>query len=134
MSWDVSIQRFNRVYTSVDQIPEDEQCLPLGSQTEVRAAISHVFGGTDWSDPTWGLYQCEAGSIEFNMGKKEPNDGFTLHVRASGHIIEPVLALCRAHGWQALDFSDGRFLEQSGDPSANLRVWGSYRDQILGKA
>ena len=134
MSWDVSIQRFNRVYTSVDQIPHDEQCLPLGSQAEVRATISQVFHGTDWSDPTWGLYQCAAGSIEFNMGKKEPNDGFALHVRASSQIVEPIIALCRAHEWQALDFSDGQFLEQSGDPSANLRAWASYRDQIIGKA
>ncbi|MBO9880696.1 hypothetical protein [Xanthomonas sp. D-109] len=134
MSWDVSIQRFNCVYTSVDQIPNDEQCLPLGSQAEIRAAISQVFIGTDWSDPTWGHYQCVAGSIEFNMGKTDPNDGFALHVRASSEIVEPIIALCRAHGWQALDFSDGRFLEQSSDPSANLRAWASYRDQIPGKA
>ncbi len=36
MSWDISIQRFNRVYTSLEQIPNDEQCVPLGSQAEVR--------------------------------------------------------------------------------------------------
>jgi len=134
MSWDISIQRFNRVYTSLEQIPNDEQCVPLGSQAEVRAAISQVFSGTDWSDPAWGVFQCAIGSVEFNMGKKEPSEGFALHVRASSQIVEPIIALCRAQGWQALDFSDGRFLEQSSDASASLEAWASYRDQILGKA
>ncbi len=115
MSWDISIQRFNRVYTSVEHIPNDEQCVPLGSQAEVRAAISQVFSGTDWSDPAWGIFQCAIGSVEFNMGKKEPSEGFALHVRASSQIVEPIIALCRAHA------PSGRIVVTT----QNLTSWGA---------
>ena len=54
MSWDITIQRFSRPYRSVEEIPDDERCLPLGSRRQVQAALSQAFPGTDWSDPAWG--------------------------------------------------------------------------------
>lgn len=134
MSWDVSVHRFSRVYTSITDIPNDEKCMPLGSQAEVRALISQVFPGTDWSEPSWGIYSCGGDSIEFNMGKAETNDGFMLHVRASDAVVSSIVVLCQKNSWQAIDASNGEFLEQSSDPAASLRAWSRYRDQILGKA
>ena len=138
MSWDVSVHRFSRVYTSIADIPGDEQCLPLGSRAEVRALISQVFPGTDWSDPSWGIYSFDGGSVEFNLGKAETTDGsmlhFMLHVRASDEIVASIVALCQKNNWQAIDTSTGGFLEQSSDPAAGLRAWSRYRGQILGKA
>ena len=111
MSRDVSVHRFGRVYASVGDIPGDEQCLPLGTQAEVRSAISRFFPGTDWREPAWGRYSSADGSIEFNMGEAEPSNGFMLHIRASGEVVASILALCQEHGWQAIDVSRVAFLE-----------------------
>ena len=134
MSWDVSIQRFSRAYSSVDEVPEDEKCLPLGTRAEIQSIISFAFPGTDWTDPAWGTYISPAGSIEFNMGNDEPNAGFMLHVRASDTVVAAIVNICTSNHWQAIDCSSGAFLEQSPDPTSGLNAWAEYRDQIIGKA
>lgn len=133
MSWDISIQRFSHVYASIGDIPDDECCVPLGSQADVRNAISKVFPGTDWSDSTWGNYAFSGGSVEFNMGKSEPNDGFMLHVRASQQVVPLIVTLCLENDWQALDGGSGEFLEQSSQPASGLEAWDAYREQVRGK-
>lgn len=134
MSWDISIQRFSRPYSSVEEIPGDETCLPLGTRAEVQSAISSAFPGTDWADPSWGIYDSPAGSIEFNMRNDDPSTGFMLHVRASATVVPIIVNLCIRHHWQALDYSSGTFLEQSPDSASGLDAWAEYRDQIIGKA
>jgi len=131
MSWDVSIQRLSRDYEKVEDIPNDEQCLPIGTIGEVQAAIQRYFPGTDWSDPAWGIYDSEIGSIEFNLGKEEPNRGFMMHVRANVEVVTPLVAMCLAERWQAIDCSSGDFLEKSAAPEASLEQWRAYRDQIV---
>jgi hypothetical protein len=42
MSWDVTVQRFSREYEVIEDIPETERGVPLGSRVEVQA----VFRGT----------------------------------------------------------------------------------------
>ena len=49
MSWDITVQRFGKEYASIAEIPDDEQCVILGSSEEVRAAI------TDFSQLSIGL-------------------------------------------------------------------------------
>ncbi|GLQ98676.1 hypothetical protein [Dyella mobilis] len=132
MSWDLSIQRFTKPYADASEIPQDERCLPLGSREGVQRAISEVFVGTDWTEPTWGIYGSVDGSIEFNMGESDPNEGFALHVRASTKVLPMIIELCHRHDWQALDWSSGEFLEQSENPGASLEAWLKYRDQIVG--
>lgn len=135
MSWDVTVQRFSRgEYSAIEDIPEDERCAPLGSRVEVQAVISKFFPGTDWSDPAWGNYESAEGSIEFNMGKDEPNTGFMMHVRGSSAVVPAMVAMCRQERWQALDCSNGAFLEKIGDPTAGLEQWAAYRNQIVGNA
>lgn len=133
MSWDVSVQRFSREYESVEEIPQDEKCEPLGSQATVRALVSQYFPGTDWTEPSWGIFDSPHGSIEFNMGKDEPSGGFMMHVRASPEIIGPMIEMCRAFKWQALDCSSGAFLEKSPNPETGLEQWTEYRNQIIGR-
>ncbi|HEY0662150.1 MAG TPA: hypothetical protein VGD21_12625 [Lysobacter sp.] len=132
MSWDVTIQRFSRRYDAVEEIPDDETCQPLGSRSEVQAAISRVFPDVDWSDPAWGICDAEWGSIEFNMGDSEPSTGFTLHVRASAAVVAMIVDLCVANDWQALDCTNGTFLETSPDPAVGLNASNRYRDQVVG--
>ena len=133
MSWDISVQRFGQTYAAVEEIPSDEKCLPLGSRSDVQAAISHIFPSTDWSDPAWGVFESPNGSIEFNLGTSEPNDGFMLHVRANDQIVPSIVELCHSNHWQALDCSSGEFLEQSTEPAAGLNSWSAYRNQVVGE-
>lgn len=133
MSWDVSLYRFTRQYRTIEEIPGDEQPLPLGSLAEVQAAVSGVFPGTDWSDSVWGVYDSEFGSIEFNVGKDDPVQSLGLHVRASDAIVGGILHLCERVGCQAIDLTDSTFLDQSEHPVAGLEKWREYRNQVVGK-
>jgi hypothetical protein len=131
VSWDISICKFSQSYESIDDIPEDEKPVPIGSLTAVRAAISRVFPSTDWSDPEWGVFEAPFGSIEFNLSSEDPVKSLMLHVRAGDEIVPPIVQLCREEGWQAVDGSEGAFLEQSPVPEAGLRSWRGFLDQIL---
>lgn len=131
MSWDVSVNRFSRHYASISDVPSDENPLPLGSQASVREAISIHFPGTDWSDPAWGRFECPFGSINFNMGSDEPTIGFMLHVRAAPDVVAPIIDMCNANGWHAIDCSSGHFMAESEESRASLKQWIAYRDQIL---
>ncbi|WP_439890803.1 hypothetical protein ACS7SF_16810 [Ralstonia sp. 25C] len=123
MSWDVSLFKFPRRYSRVDEIPDDEQPVPLGLLSELQTAVSEVFPGTDWSDPIWGIYDGEFGSIEFNVGDDDPVEDVMLHVRANEAIIGAILSLCEHLGCQAIDFAEGSFLDQSEHPAAGLEKW-----------
>jgi hypothetical protein len=131
MSWDITVQRFSKEYSSIDEIPDDEQCVALGSSAEVRAAISRFFPAIDWSDPAWGVFESDNGSVEFNMGTDEPNGGFMMHVRVSNKVVPIIVAMCQSERWQALDCSEGSFLEKSSEPHAGLESWTAYRNQVV---
>ncbi len=130
MSWDVSIIKFSKSFESVADIPGSERPLSLGSRNSVHAAVSRVFAGIDWTDPTWGTWDGPHGSIEFNLGTADDVDGFMLHVRAGQEVVPMIVALCVSNDWQGLDCSTGRFVEKSVDPASGLRGWRDYIDQI----
>lgn len=92
--------------------------------------IDRYFPAVDWSDPAWGNFESGYGSIEFNIGTDEPNSGFMMHVRASKEVVAAIVAMCLSERCQALDCSDGSFLEKSPRPDAGLKKWTAYRDQI----
>ncbi|NIA57092.1 hypothetical protein HAV22_26060 [Massilia sp. TW-1] len=133
MSWDVSVQRFGKEYESIADIPDTERCMELGSQTEIRRVISPFFPGVDWSDSTWGIFDSDDGSVEFNMGGDEPSTGFMMHIRASTKIVPTIVAMCRSERWQALDCSGGVFLERAMEPNSGLEDWATYRDHVTGR-
>lgn len=132
MSWDVSLFKFSRRYGSVSEIASDEQLVSLGSLSDVQSAVTSIFPNTDWSDPHWGIFSSTFGSIEFNVGKADPVQSVGLHVRAGDEIVRGILLLCGHLECQAIDLSDGSFLEQSDEPARNLQKWRAYRDQIVG--
>jgi hypothetical protein len=131
VSWDISIQKFAKVYRSISEIPDDAELLALGSRAAVHFAISEVFSNVDWSDPEWGRYESDIGSIEFNNGGTEPLMGFMMHVRAGAEIVPLIVTLCQSQGWSALDCSTGELLEHSAEPEAGVKAWQSYRDQVI---
>lgn len=134
MSWDVSLVRFSRTYRSIAEVSSNENPIPLGRLQEIQMAVSEVFLGTNWDDPSWGIYDCEFGSIEFNVGQEDPVNSLCLHVRAGDGIVGGILLLCQRLSCQAVDFTDGSFLDQSERPAANLAKWREYRDHIVGKS
>lgn len=134
MSWDVSILKFSQPYAAVEEIPDDETPLPLGSQQHVHSAVTKHFPGTNWSDAAWGIFDSPFGSIEFNLGKDDPASSMMLHVRASNEIVAPIIRLCLEEGWNALDCSTGELLEAADDPTAGLEGWRAYRDRVIGES
>lgn len=131
MSWDVSVQRFSKVYNSVEDIPETEACLPIGSRGGLQAAISKYFPRTDWSDPGWGVFDSPLGSIEFNCGNDEICTGFMMHIRAAEAVVSAIVQMCRDERWQALDCGNGEFLEKATDRAKGLLEWKSFRNQVV---
>jgi hypothetical protein len=132
MSWDISIQKFSRRYVTISEIPNDERGVDLGPRLSVHRAISAVFPGTDWSDPAWGVWESEFGSIEFNASK-DPVTGMMLHVRAGAEVVPRIVQLCLENERQGLDCSSGGFLEQAANPQQGLQAWAAYRDHVIGK-
>ena len=132
MSWDVSLYRFSRQYSSLSEIPDDEQAHPLGTLQEVQAAVSAVFPATDWTDPVWGIFDADVGSIEFNVGRDDPVGSLALHVRADEAVIGGILQLCSRLSCQAIDLTDSKFPDQSEHPDAGLQAWRDYRDHVVG--
>jgi hypothetical protein len=133
MSWDVTFFRFRQRYTTIDQIADDEQPLCLGALDEIQAAVSAVFPGTDWTKPRWGRFAGEPGSIEFSVWKTDPIQSLSLHVRAGDPIVEGILRLRERMDCQAIDLTDGCFLELSDDPLRGLRRWRQVRDCVVGQ-
>ncbi|SIT38796.1 conserved hypothetical protein [Paraburkholderia piptadeniae] len=131
MSWDVSLYKFTRRYSNIQEIPGVEQPYPPGPLSEVQTAVSDVFPGTNWNAPVWGIYDSEFGSIEFNVGKDDLVPSLALHVRASNAIVGGILRLCERLGCQAIDISDSSFLDQCEHPAAGLERWREYRDQVI---
>jgi hypothetical protein len=130
VSWDISIQRFSRRYTAVSEIQNDERGLPLGSRSQVHAAVSAIFPETNWNDPAWGVWDSVLGSIEFNVGK-DPAQSMMLHIRASAAVLPAIVQLCNDNGWQGLDCSSGGFIDQAASPEEGLLAWAAYRDQVV---
>src|SRR5262245_35719926 len=63
MSWDVVICKFKGKEPPKLEELVDEDCLPLGSATQVRESISAVLPAVNWSDPMWGVLEGAGFSI-----------------------------------------------------------------------
>ncbi len=120
MSWDVSIFRFVHHYDDISDIPAEGGVLSLGPAQAVRDAISATFSSTSWADPAWGVYDGDAGSIEFNIGDSDPADSLMLHVRATADIVPLILAFCAANQWRAIDMSTPEFLDKDPFSASSL--------------
>lgn len=116
MSW-VSIHKFSRTYRSIDEIPQGEKLLPLGSRSLVHKRVLNSFPGTDWSDPSRGVWDSANGSVEFNLVEEEPATGLMLYVRANANVTAAIVQLCLVNSWQGIDCRSGQLLEQSNDPA-----------------
>jgi hypothetical protein len=132
MSWDVMIFRFAGNPPASTEEMDDAEPLPLGPASEVRAGISAALPQTSWSDPTWGIFDGDGFSIEFNVGNDDPIDDMMLHVRGGGDAIAAIMAFVVPLGWSALDCSTGQFLDPAAPSDEGWTGFQAYRDKITG--
>lgn len=133
MSWDVMI--FN---TRGDKTPPIEQFQesdyePLGPAAIVRRRLSELLPGIDWSDATWGIFEGNGFSIEFNVGNDDPIDNMMLHIRGGGDAVAAIVTFARPLGWSALDCSTSVFLDLDNPSQAGWEGFQSFRDKIIEK-
>ena len=55
-----------------------------------------------------------------------------LHVRATSAVVPPILDLCEANGWTALDTGSAGVLSRDNHPERGLAAWRAFRDKIVG--
>jgi len=87
MSWDISVYAAKFPPPPVAEMLNDWRGDVLGRTDEVRTRISASIPGVNWSEPTWGVFEGDGFSFEFNMGKTEPCDHFMIHVRGGGDVV-----------------------------------------------
>ena len=130
MSWDVMIFHLRERPRSVEELDEAIM-LPLGPAAAVRAAISSALPTVDWSDPSWGDYDGDGFSIEFNVGARDSIQNMMLHVRGGGDAISDIMKFVVPNGWTALDCSTAEFLDPAAPSDAGWIGFQKYRDQIV---
>ena len=76
----------------------------------------------DFSDPSWGVLEGDAFSVEISMGRDEIVEGIGLHVRGADAAAGVVGNVIAHLGLRAVDCSTGDFF----DPATaldSLRAW-----------
>ena len=111
MSYDVMVVKFagKRPATPLDM--QAAEVTSLGAAAQVRRSISVALPGTDWSDPTWGMFDGDGFSIEFNVGGGDPVGNIMLHLRGGGDALAAAARLATQMGCAAIDCQTDKFLD-----------------------
>ena len=131
MGWDMLVMKLDRPIGSTDDWPDDYSPPAIGSADEVRNAISGSFPQTDWSDPLWGICDAEGFALEFSLGEAQPVDSFAVHVHGSGDPVRPLLGMCAAQGWTALDVQTTELLDPAAPDRSSWHRFCEWRDRII---
>ena len=121
MSWSVTVMRFSKPLRRVQEAHGVPQ-LPLGAHADVQSAVSAVFPGTDWSDPGWGVWKADSGTVEFELGREDPSEGMRILVRAQPEVMDRIARLLRGNGWQGFDSPMGEFVDVRADATSGLEA------------
>ncbi len=134
MSWDVWVFAAKAPPPSVAEKADYWRGDILGALDQVRRKISACLPGVNWSDPAWGIYKGDGFSFEFNIGSKEPSDGFMIHVRGGGDAVAPLVQLAEGCNWYLFDCSQGEWLHHCSQREAGWNGFQAYRDRVLGRS
>lgn len=129
MSWDISIYSAKEPPSKVSELPDDWAPDPLGPTDEVRSRFLDGAPDIDWSDPTWGVLDRGAFSIEIDIGSDEICQTGVLHVRGGEDVVPVVESLSVDLGWYALDLTNEEWFHHSDDTGEGLRKFNDYRDR-----
>lgn len=132
MSWDVTVRDYGDKPPSTYELwGENDRPRTLGTPSEVRAKIDRCLPGVDWSDPTWGVYDGEGFSFEFNMRHAPQVADFMVHVRGGGDAITTLLQFAAPNGWSLLDSATNEFIDPDDPSNAGWEEWQEARDQVI---
>jgi hypothetical protein len=132
MSWDVMVLNLGGEPPPEDAA-EAEPVGPLGTAAQVRRRIAKHLPGVDWSEPSWGVYEGDGFTIEFNAEDDDPLDSLMLHVRGEGDAIAALLRFASPNGWALLDCTTSEFLDPENPSAAGWEGFQAYRDRAIGR-
>lgn len=86
----------------------------MGTCAEVRAALSALAPGIDWTDPTWGWLHHGDSAAQFAVGPEDPACSIGVFVRFPGDWTDRLFADLRsAHpDWYVMDAILGEWHHQ----------------------
>ena len=131
MSWDVYVMDYGGNPPEVLDADTPEPAV-MGTAADVRSMIDAHFKGVDWSDPSWGIFDGDGFSFEFNMRDEDEKQGFMVHVRGGGDAISGLLAFSVPNRWSVLDISTGAFIDPNDPSNEGWKKFQAYRDQVIG--
>jgi len=134
MSWDVTIYRFPRDIETVVQLADDFKPPAIAPRAEVAQSLKRLFPDADISDLSWLVLNGQGYKIEINMGRKEPCDGFTLHVRGSDRALNAVTQIALNFEARAFDMTACQFLDRMSNPASGFQQWRKYTRRVSGAA
>jgi hypothetical protein len=134
MSWDVLFQDLPTGVKSLDDIPPDFKPQPLGPRELVVEKLRAEVPGIDLSDPSWGRFEGDDFSVEFNIGDDPITESVMLHVRGSDSALGIVRAVAEALRVPPIDCSEGELIDLASPEAAEgFRASRKYRDHVLGR-
>ncbi|WP_411078034.1 hypothetical protein [Streptomyces sp. cmx-10-25] len=129
MSGDVLLLPLPADIASIDDLPADHEPPPVGSRSDVRAALEAAVPGVDLTDPARGELLGPAGVIELNIGEDDPVESVMLHVRGGTDDVLPMIfRIARALGCRPFDRAGD--LLADGD-AAGWHAFRAFRDRAL---
>jgi len=131
MSWDVMVFDLAGAAPSEVDFGADFKPHPMGGAGEVRARISKHLGAVDWSDPTWGIYEGDGFSFEFNMGKEAETNSFMVHVRGGGDAVASLMRFAAPNRWSLFDCTTGEFIDPANPSNEGWKAFQGFRDTVI---
>jgi len=131
MSWDVLVLDLAGAAPSEVDFGADFKPHSMGNAGEVRARISRHLRAVDWSDPTWGVYEGDGFSFEFNMGKEAEASSFMVHVRGGGDAVASLMRFVAPNGWSLFDCTTGEFIDAANPSDEGWKAFQGFRDTVI---
>lgn len=130
MSWDVYIQDFPPTAKTLAEIPDDFELRPIGMRSDITAMIRDVIPSVNFTNLSWGTFENNDFSIEFQMGDEENCTSVFLLVRGGGNPVPLIAALLDRLQLRGVDLHTGEFFDVE-SARDSFGTWQSYRDKIL---
>ncbi len=109
-------------------LPPDYKA-PLGPRASVIDQIHAIEPKVDFRDPSWGSFEGDGFSIEFNMGKEAVCDGIMLHVRGGGDAMVFIDKLLSTMKLRGIDCQSGDFFSLDGSVKT-FGDWRGFRERV----
>lgn len=130
MSWDLLLIDLPASATSLDELPKDLRPPPLGARAALIERFRSAFPDASFKDPSWGLLDGGAFSIEFNLGRAEVCETVMLHVRGGGAALDAVDRAVSVLGCRAVDCQTGELFRRD-EAERSFGRWAAFRDAAV---